>query len=68
MKRRIYQQPETEVCRLHTKSPYMIDLNPGDNTSNQMANDVQWDGLYDDFDSASEEAAGQQKSSSLWEK
>ena len=45
----------------------MIDINPGDNTSNQMANDVQWDGLYDDFDSASEEAAGQQKSSSLWE-
>ena len=36
----------------------MIDLNPGDNTSNQMANDIQWDGLYDDFDSASEEEAG----------
>lgn len=45
----------------------MIDYNPGDNTSFQMTNDVQWDGLYDDLDRASEEAAEQQKPSSLWE-
>ena len=46
MVQKAYYAPETEVCHLHTKYPHMMDIHPGDGTSNQMANGAQWDAMF----------------------
>ena len=70
MKQNIYIAPVTEICLLQTKDPHMIGADPGEETSNQMANGVQWDAMFNGLEEDIEEPSAPSERhtpSKLWD-
>ena len=60
-----YQKPDTEVCNLNTRDPYMLPMNGDETTSFMGTNEHSW--VEDRFDEGLDNSPYTNTAPSLWE-